>query len=123
MRRLLVILLMLLVPLQSAWSAGHAFHVDHVASADSYVHSHDHDHDHDVDQGDWTSDATGTTGSSEHGDNSHHGSHVHPAFTVILPDRSVVLTEDSPALPPPSRSASFTSHSPPLFDRPPSVRA
>jgi hypothetical protein len=125
MRRLMMILLILLVPLQSAWSTGHALYGhsdDKVASTGPYVHAHDHDHDDD--HRDRASAATPMdTDAPGHGDNKHHGCHFHPVFTVIPTDRSVPLSDDSPALPPSSRPASFTSHSPPLFDRPPSVRA
>jgi len=59
---------------------------------------------------------------ASHGDDCHHGTHVHPAFNMILPDRVAGLANQPAGLPPQFHSTSFTSHFPPLFDRPPAVR-
>ena len=128
MRRLITILLMLLVPLQGAWSAGHALRAHApadmaVGGAHVHVHGHGHGHSHDgmgledsaqADSASGTAD--GTTAAQEH------GSHAHPAFTFILSGDGIGLADDSPAQPPPSPASSFTSHIPPLFDWPPAVR-
>ena len=47
MRRLLLIFLMLLVPIQTTWSANHALygHMEgKVAAGGLHMHAHDHDH-------------------------------------------------------------------------------
>ena len=119
MRRALLISLMLLVPFQAAWSAGHALH-GHLDTTTAHSHGHDHDHDQDHhDDGDFNlSSGTPTT----HGDDGHHGSHGHAAFTFMVADTGVGLTNTLAAQPPPAPPASFTSHIPLLLDPPPAVR-
>ena len=128
MRRLLLIFLMLLVPIQTTWSANHALygHMEgKVAAGGLHMHAHDHDHanmaHHDASSPDsGVSPVDGET--LTQGGESHHGCHIHPAFSMILPDRVAGLPSDAVALPPLSFSTSFTSHIPPLSDRPPAAR-
>lgn len=124
MRRLLLIFLMLIVPIQTAWSAGHAVHGHFdrdVASGALHVHDHDGSSHQDADEPDSIADQVGS-GTSNHGGIGHPGSHAHPAFAMIPPNCAAGLSYDASELPPPFRSATFTSHIPPLFDRPPAAR-
>jgi hypothetical protein len=113
MRRTLLIFLMWLVPFQAAWSAGHALH-EHLDAAVAHGHAHDHDHS----LPDLSED-----GAVGHADENHHGgSHGHAAFTFLVTDLAIGLSNTLAAQPPPSPTASFTSHIPLLPDPPPAVR-
>jgi hypothetical protein len=125
MRRLLLIFLMLLVPFQAAWSMGHAVagHGSGQATVDGdHLHvDHGDDHHHDFAGPDDM--ATASAGNMpSHDDGCHHGSHVHPAFNLIVTDSFAGLTYDASGPPPQSRQTAFTSYIPPLFDRPPAAR-
>jgi len=52
----------------------------------------------------------------------HHDGHCHPAFSMILIEPQPALADLSRGGAPASPPASFTSHTPPLFDWPPSAR-
>lgn len=123
MRRLLALLLIVLVPLQFAWSAAHAMHghgADDVAALG--LHSHDSDHGHDIDTHDDDHDdlaSTGSTGDSPDGGNP---GHYHPVFSPLVIEPIVDLPRFEPDGPPAWLPATFTSHIPPLFDRPPLAR-
>jgi len=128
-RRFLLIVLALLVPFQAAWSAGHALygHLDGgLACGGVHIHVADLDH-HDT--GQECSAASESVpgsmgdGSSVQGGDGQHGSHIHPVFSMVLSARLAGLTYESPSLPPLSLPTTFTSNIPPLFDRPPAVRA
>lgn len=117
MRRALLIFLMWLVPFQAVWSAGHMLH-GHLEGTSAHSHGHDHNpahpHGGDVDlQGDTT---------AAHGDDGHHGSHGHAAFSFMVADIGLGLSDMRAAEPPPPPHASFTSHIPLLPDPPPAVR-
>jgi hypothetical protein len=117
MRRALLIFLMMLVPFQAAWSAGHALH-GHLDATTAHNHSHDSDHEQEHGGGvDFMADA-----SAIHDDDGHHGSHVHAAYTFMVADAGIGLTNPRTGQPPPAPPASFTSHIPPLYDPPPVVR-
>lgn len=120
MRRLFAILLMLLVPLQFAWSAeqgvrGHAG--DDLAALAIHVHDADHHH---ADAHDSLA-AADLDGS--HNDDGHHESHYHPVFSSLLVEPGLSLAEASPGGLASRPPASFISRIPPLFDRPPAARA
>lgn len=118
MRRLLAILLLMIVPLQFAWSAVQGVH-GHLGGnvAVAGFHAHDGDHAHqDADPA-----ATGGEHCS-HNDDGHHDGHCHPAFSMILIEPQPALADLSRGGAPASPPAFFTSHTPPLFDWPPSAR-
>lgn len=133
-RRFFILFLALLFPLQSAWSAAQAFdgHLNGGSLAGLHGHDHDHEHAHDgaahdgAGQGDAVASAPAPDalggGSPTHGDDGHHGCHVHTVFSMIPPDRLVGPAHDAAALPPPFFPTPFASHIPALFDRPPAVR-
>lgn len=123
MRRLIALILMLVLPLQAAWSvaAGVHGHLDGGAAA-SGVHAHDHDY-HDVGHADHDLSATADQDNGGHNDDGHHGSHCHHVLCVIL-------VETAPALDLPRSDAAvahlppaFHSHIPSLLDRPPLAHA
>ncbi len=118
MRRLIALFLMLIVPLQFAWSAAanlHGHAGDEVAALGVHVHDHAHHDDGHADH-----DAT-LTGESEtgHNEDGHHGSHYHPVFSSLLMETGPSLGAVASTGPPPHPPAAFLSHTPPLSDRPP----
>ena len=123
MRRLIAILLMLVMPLQSAWSAaaGMHGHLDGGAAA-SGVHAHDHDY-HDAGHADHDLSATADQDNDGHNNDGHHGSHCHHGLSVILMETDLALAlaqSDGTVIHPPLR---FHSHIPLLLDRPPLAHA
>ena len=124
MRRVFAILLILLVPLQFAWSATQSLH-GHLNSDVSGLgfHSHDGNHDHHG-HSERSAHQESLAGSSGGGssDDGYSGGHYHPIFISILVDVELMLAEASPGGPPIRPLATFTSRIPPLFDWPPSVR-
>lgn len=126
MRRLVLIVLMMLVPLQAAWAAGHAAYGHHdggAGSSERHILDHGHDgmgdHTHAV--GDELTGAD-SGGNSPQAGNGHHGCHLHPAFSVMLPTPTGKMAFSTANLLPPHSAARFASHTPPLFDRPPADR-
>lgn len=122
MRRLFAILLMLFVPIQFAWSAvqsvhGHLGH-DELAAGFHYHDDHHHEHHHDAD-GDDHDDAEAGSPPQAHNDDGHHDGHFHHVFSLIVVEPQPDLTEALPHAPPTRPPASFTSHIPSPFDRPP----
>lgn len=120
MRRLISLIIMLIVPLQFAWSAAAGLH-GHVADdvATSGFHTHDHDHDESGHPG---HDTSGDTNNKDHDKDGHHG-HCHPVFSSILMESGLTLDialSGGPILHPP---AAFFSRTPPLLDRPPLAHA
>ena len=123
MRRLIALILLLIVPLQLAWSAAMGMHVhpggeEHAVG----VHFHDHDlhasahaeHDHALPQhGDEDAD---------HDDN-HHVSHCHHVYSAILALPELTLGQCPRDAAPAHPAARFTSHTPFLPDPPPPARA
>lgn len=123
MRRLIAILLLLLVPLQIAWSATESLHghLGNEASASGlHFHDDDHGHGHDADLGDHDDGDTGVL-QQGHNDDGHHDGHYHPVFNMLVFEAQLNLGEALPHGPPTRRQSSFTSHIPLLFDWPPSV--
>lgn len=123
MRYFLAIVLMLIIPLQSTWAVAEGLygHFGNDASAARF-HSHANDHDtHVVELVGHDNSVAGDTGNG-HNDDGHHVSHSHPIFSSLVIEPNLKLGEASPGDPPTRLPASFTSHIPPLFDRPPSAR-
>jgi len=120
MRRFIVLIIMLIVPLQFAWAAAAGFHGHTEKSvATASFHTHDHDH-HESAHPDHES--SGDTSNQDHNEDGHHG-HYHPVFSTILMKSGLTLNmalPDGPILYPP---AAFFSRIPPLLDRPPLARA
>jgi hypothetical protein len=124
MRRLLAILLMLILPLQFAWSAAASLdgHLGNEGSAAGF-HHHDHDdHGHHHDAGTDGHDGDAASGvAQEHHDDGQHDDHYHPVFSMLVLGLQPDLTEVLPHAPPTRPPSTFTSHIPLLFDWPPSV--
>ncbi|MDO9385171.1 MAG: hypothetical protein Q7T65_00555 [Thiobacillus sp.] len=119
MRRLIVLIIMLIVPLQFAWAAAglHGYVEKDVTTSGFHTHDHDHHESADPDH-----DSSGDTNNQDHNEDGHHG-HYHPVFSSILMASGLTLDIDlsgGPILYPP---AAFLSHTPPLLDRPPLARA
>lgn len=122
MRRLVALILMLILPLQFAWSAAanlHGHAGDNVAVLGVHVHDHGH---HDAGHADHDASLAGDS-ETGHNEDGHHGSHYHPVFSSILMETGLSLGVSPPDGPPPHPLAAFLSHTPPLFDRPPLARA
>lgn len=120
MRRFIVLIVMLVVPLQFAWAAaasayGHLG--ENVASLGVHAHSHD-DHGH----GHHASSDTGK-GKSQSDDGHHHGDHCHPVFFSLIVEPSLSLGLCLAGGPRPHPPETFLSRTPPLLDRPPLARA
>jgi len=115
MRRLVALIIMLLVPLQSAWSVTSSLHgpLDKAVAA-GVMHAHDHVHP--ADDGRDISLAGTMNGHDEDG---YHDSHCHPVFNLVLAESCLTLgaaLSNGPIL---QSATSFFSHTPPLLDRPP----
>ena len=123
MRRLLALLLMLVLPLQSVWSATAGVHGHLDAGArGSGVHTHDHDY-HDAGHADRNLSATADPDNGAHIDDGHHASHCHHVLSAILiaPGSALALApSDATVGHPPPR---FHSHIPLPLDRPPLTHA
>lgn len=120
MRRLIALIIMLIVPLQFAWSAavGIDGHIGEEVMALAF-HTHDHDHHESSHSG---YDAADERSTQAHNDDGHHA-HYHPVFTSILTVSGLSLDialSDGPILYPPG---AFFTRVPPLLDRPPLARA
>jgi hypothetical protein len=123
MRRLIAILLMLIVPLQFAWSAAESLHghLDNDASLIGF-HFHDDDHDHHHDGDLANHDVFAANGLHDgHADDGHHDGHYHPVFSMLVFESALRLGDALPDGPSARLSVSFTSHIPLLFDWPPSA--
>lgn len=121
MRRFITLIIMLIVPLQFAWSAAAGLH-GHLAKdvAASGFHIHDHDHDESNHPG---HDASSDNKNNKDHNNDGHHDHCHPVFSTILMESSLTLDmtlSGGPILCPP---AAYLSHTPPLLDRPPLAHA
>lgn len=121
MHRLIVLIVMFVVPLQSAWSMAMTLHVQ-LAGAPSAMTAHEHDsHAHHNAH----SHVFALTDASDPapGEDAHHDHHSHPVFNPVLLGHiqpPVAPHSNEPILQAP---VSFFSHTPPLFDRPPLARA
>lgn len=123
MRRFIAIIVMLVIPLQSAWSAvsGLYGHLDdNVAVAGFHSHAHEHE---DAGHSSHTASVSACDTGSKHTEDGHHDGHCHHAFSPLLMETGLnlgVISSGGPILQP---HAAFFSHTPPLFDRPPLMRA
>lgn len=121
MRRLVALLLMLIVPLQFAWSAAVSLHghVGDTPSAVGLAHSHAHDHQHT--DACHEHEGVSLTGGIDpaHGEDGHHASHFHPVFNLILTDIDPPPGAAAPDGPIQHSSAAYVSRTPPPLDRPP----
>ncbi len=122
MRRLIAFILILLLPIQPAWSLVQTYsHPDEPFATVGFHEHHDHGdhdaHDHDADLPD--SSAAVADAQQKHQADGHHDGHSHTVFNMLVTEASA-LPADSTPHPAPSRPpSSFTSHIPPLFDWPP----
>jgi hypothetical protein len=128
MRRFIALILMLIVPLQFAWSAAAVLYGHSVKDVVAVGGFHAHAHDHDVGHADHDLILSGEAGSSlmdggpmdsNHNDDGHHGGHCHHVLSLILPGSGLMSGQaqaDGPILRSP---AAFLSRTPPLLDRPP----
>lgn len=124
MRRLVTVLLLLIVPVQFAWSAvvgvqGHLAHDK--PSIGIHAHGHDHDHDH---VGEMPDEPPGAEASSYgegpgHCEDGHYLNHYHPVFSSILIEHELALSARVPDGPIMFDATSFFSHISPPLDRPP----
>lgn len=120
MRRCIALILMLIVPLQFAWSAVAAVH-GHVGedSPTLGMHAHGHDHaPHGLDSSQHGSTSTSDLDSG-HGEDGHHASHYHPVFSSILVESPLMPRMAVTGGEIPHVSSAFLSRIPPLPDRPP----
>jgi hypothetical protein len=122
MRRALLIFLMWLVPLQAVWSAGHAMHEHFTAAAHAHDHDHDFGHEHGHDHYDDSFFDIVENMLGAHDEDGQHGNHGHAAFSFMVSNIELGLSNTLAAQPPPAPPASFTSHIPLLPDPPPAVR-
>lgn len=122
MRRFIALIIMLIIPLQSAWSAtaGLNGHVGNDAAVvGMQAHSYDYHHagqaDHDL--------TVAGSVDSDHNEDGHHGSHCHHVLSFLFHHPSLIpglALSAGPILQP---HTSFFSHTPPLLDRPPLAHA
>lgn len=121
MRRLVILTLLLILPLQFTWAAVlgvHGHTGDTVALSGPHTHTHQHNPDGSAHYGHDASLGSDT----EHGaDNP--TNHTHPVFTSLLAESGLVLTEALPGGPILHPPAAFLSYTPPFPDRPPHARA
>jgi hypothetical protein len=121
MRRFIALIIMLIVPLQLAWSAAAGLH-GHMGQNGGALgmHAHDHDH-HDAGHADH---ATLNGGEDNgHNDDGHHGSHCHHVFSFILHQPGPVHGLELSGGPVQHAPAAFFTRIPPLLDRPPLAHA
>ncbi|MBI5331107.1 MAG: hypothetical protein HZB71_10900 [Betaproteobacteria bacterium] len=114
MRRAIVLILLLVIPLQFAWATaaglfGHAG--EDVALG---VHSHGHDHPADIPLGD---------AEKGHTDDGLLGSHCHPTCLTLLFEINLNVGAAQSEGPPAYAPTRFLSRTPPRLDRPPLARA
>ncbi len=123
MRRFIVLIIMLVVPLQFAWSAAAGLH-GHTGDSQAHlgVHTHDHAHHHAHHaQGHPGHGASGDTDKDRNQDGHH--DHYHPVFSAIITEPGLTLGSALPGGPILHSTAAFLSRTPPLLDRPPLARA
>ncbi len=118
-KRLLIIFLLLLVPLQTSWSLAMSVH-GHVGEdwPTLGLHSHAHEHEHSHDPSPPSQDQA--QASAPH-DDGHHHSHSHQTVDLLATHLSFGLSPSGSA--PLPQTPRFTSHIPALPDLPPAARA
>ncbi len=119
MRRFIALIIVLIIPLQSAWATALGFH-GHVGAEAVGMHEHDHHHaGHDGHEPAMTAGAD----NDQHNADGHHGSHCHHVLSFIPHQPGLVIGLEQSGGPIHHPPAAFLSRIPPLFDRPPQVRA
>lgn len=123
MRRVLLLLLIFIIPIQYAWTAALAAHVHPLGTQSgmhAFTHTHGHDH-HDAGHADH--DLSQVADADQHNDDNHHGSHCHHVLSPALLDAGPLFGAaaggggiEQPVL-------AFHTRIPPLLDRPPLARA
>lgn len=121
MRRFIALLVMLVVPLQSAWAVGLGFH-GHADMNAAGMHVHDNDH-HATMHSAHDHAAADNADGEQHGADGHHGNHCHHVFSFILHQHETLTELELNGGPVLHTPAAFLSRIPPLFDRPPLARA
>ncbi|MHB1216419.1 MAG: hypothetical protein ACYCY9_15685 [Thiobacillus sp.] len=121
MRRFIALIIMIIVPLQFAWSAAAGLH-GHMGQnvAAQGLHAHDHDY-HDA--GHANHGATNGGMDNDHNKDEHHGGHCHHVLSLILPESGLIqglIPSGGRILHP---HATFFTRTPPLLDRPPLASA
>lgn len=118
MRHLIALILIFIVPLQFAWSAGTALY-GHVGENTAVFGLHDHyDSGHAGHKVHPTDDTH-----NGHNDDGHHDEHCHHVLSLILVEPGLTPDSTLPGGAIPLAPAAFLSRTPPLFDRPPLARA
>lgn len=123
MRRVIALIIMLVVPLQFAWSAVlnvHS-HVESEAVVTQHVHDHDHHDGGHLDRG--LIDTEPAEGDTHGSDCHHHASHCHHVFSFILHQSTPSASLELKAGPIAHIATAFVSRTPPPLDRPPLARA
>lgn len=119
MRRFIAAILLVLLPLQFAWSAIHVVHGnygDELMPSGYHVHADDDHHDaHHDDAPLLAADFGFIDGSSQ----DHHDGHFHPVLNLLVAATATVPQDARPYAVPLPSPQSFTTRTPPLFDRPP----
>lgn len=115
MRRLILFILMLVVPLQYAWSAVVAMDAHH---APMTLSAHENDHHHGV-----CHDGSVSVKLGNQHDDGHHGSHCHHVLSMALLGNVSSLAHAVAGDTFGEWRLSFCSRTPPLLDRPPEMRA
>lgn len=123
MRRFIALVIMLVVPLQSVWSAASGLygHLDDKVTVAGF-HGHGHD-DHDSGHSSHAASVSDCDTGSNHNEDGHPDGHCHHAYSPVLMETGLNLGLISSGGPVPNAHAAFFSHTPPLFDRPPLARA
>lgn len=118
-----IVIIMLMVPLQTAWSAAMSLH-GHMSGSElaGIMHVHEHVHQDDAHSHDDISAAAGAEDKSSHADG-HHDPHCHPVFNSVLAESCLTVGVDLTNTAIPQAPVRFYSHTPPLFDHPPLARA
>jgi len=119
MRRFIALIIMLIVPLQFAWSAAAGLH-GYTGDGQARLGVHTHDHDHHA-HGHPGHGASGDT-DKDHNQDGHHD-HYHPVFLAILAEPGLTLGSTLPGGPILHPPVVYLSRTPPLLDRPPLARA
>ena len=121
MYRLVALILMLIVPLQYAWSAASVLH-GHLAGAPVSMSTHAHDHDFYA-MGHVDHDLSVLGDQDGYHADDHHGSHCHHVLSLALLEVGPLFAHEVSGCAPGSLNLTFHSRTPPPLDRPPSARA
>ena len=121
MRRLVILTLLFILPLQFAWAAVMGVH-GHTGDAPALSGPHTHPHHHGPEAGadhahDAASGSDAEPGADEHPD------HTHPVFTSLLAEPGLALSVSLSGGPLLQPSAAFLARTPPFPDRPPHAHA